>query len=140
MTQYFDTSVLISAFVQSERRHEACAELVLNSSSGCVLAHGMAECFSFLTGGRLPRQISAELAATIIETNIVNCMKVISLTAKETLQTLKAAQANGVRGSGIYDALHLAAARKVDAEEIYTLNLRHFQAFAPDLAGRIKSP
>lgn len=140
MAQYFDTSVLIAAFVASERRHEACAKLVMNSSNGCVLAHGMAECFSFLTGGRLSLQISPETAATIIETNIVNCMDVITLTADETLETLKNAQANGVRGAGIYDALHLAAARKVNAQEIYTLNLRHFQTFAPDLVDRIKDP
>ncbi len=33
MARYFDTSVLISAFVESERRHQECAELVLNSCS-----------------------------------------------------------------------------------------------------------
>ena len=138
--QYFDTSVLIAAFVQNERRHEACTNLVTGSANGCVLAHGMAECFSFLTGGRLPVQISPDTAAKIIETNIVSCMDVIALTPEETLETIHAAQANGVRGGGIYDALHLAAARKVDAEEIYTLNFRHFQAFAPDLADRIREP
>lgn len=140
MPVYFDTSVLISAFVEDEREHEKCAELVLNSPDGCVLAHGMAECFSFLTGGRLPVQLTANLATQVIETNIVKCMKVISLTPEETLDTLKQAQANGIRGGGIYDALHLAAARKADAETIYTLNLRHFQAFAPDLVDRIQSP
>lgn len=140
MSQYFDTSVLIAAFVQSERRHEACAKLVTNSSNGCVLAHGMAECFSFLTGGRLSLQISPETAAKIIETNIINCMTVVTLTSDETLETLKNAQASGIRGAGIYDALHLAAARKANAQEIYTLNLRHFQAFAPDLVDRIKEP
>lgn len=138
--QYFDTSVLIAAFVQSERRHEACANLVTNSKNGCVLAHGMAECFSFLTGGRLPMQISPDTASKIIETNIVNCMDVIALTTEETFETIKNAQANGVRGGGIYDALHLAAARKVDAGEIYTLNLRHFQSFAPDLVDRVREP
>jgi predicted nucleic acid-binding protein len=140
MAQYFDTSVLIAAFVQSEQSHEVCAELVTNSSTGCVLAHGMAECFSFLTGGRLSAQISPKTAAMIIETNIIKCMEVITLTPEETLATLKNAEANGIRGAGIYDALHLAAARKIDAKEIFTLNLRHFQAFAPDLIDRIKSP
>lgn len=85
-------------------------------------------------------QISPDTAAKVIEHNIVNCMEVVALTARETLDTIKNAQANGVRGGGIYDALHLAAARKVNAEEIYTLNLRHFQAFAPDLADRIREP
>lgn len=85
-------------------------------------------------------QISPDTASKIIETNIVNCMDVIALTTEETFETIKNAQANGVRGGGIYDALHLAAARKVDAGEIYTLNLRHFQSFAPDLVDRVREP
>jgi len=38
------------------------------------------------------------------------------------------AQNRGVRGGGIYDYLHLAAARKAKAGRIYTLNLSNFRA------------
>lgn len=58
-------------------------------------------------------------------------------TAKETLAVLRKAEEFGVRGGGIYDSLHLAAARKIDAREIYTLYLRHFRVFALDLAARL---
>jgi predicted nucleic acid-binding protein len=40
----------------------------------------------------------------------------------------------------IYDALLLACARKANADRIYTWNLRHFRALAPDLAERIVAP
>jgi predicted nucleic acid-binding protein len=43
-------------------------------------------------------------------------------------------------GGIIYDALILACARKVQAERIYTWNVKHFQMVAPDLAGRIVTP
>ncbi len=72
--------------------------------------------------------------------NIVKRMTVVSLTAKETFRMLSEAEENGIRGGGVYDALHLAAARKVNADEIFTLNRRHFSAFAPDLSSRLRVP
>ncbi len=140
MNQYFDTSVLIAAFVADEPKHEECASLVSSARHPCVLAHGLVECFSILTGGRLSTQVSAATASRIIEENIVKRMNVITLTAKEIFRVLENAQNCGIRGGAIYDGLHLAAARKVDADKIYTLNLRHFTAFAPDLTERLRSP
>ena len=140
MKQYFDTSILIAAFVEDERHHEACAEILAGAEDGVILAHGMAECFSILTGGRLSVKLSAEIAARLLEVNVANRLKIVTLTPKETLQVLKSAQTHGVRGGGIYDAMHLAAARKSEADEIFTLNIRHFHAFAPDLMDRIKAP
>ena len=46
----------------------------------------------------------------------------------------------GIPGAQIYDALLLACARKVNADVIYTWDLRHFRAVAPDLADRIVEP
>jgi len=43
-------------------------------------------------------------------------------------------------GGTISDALLLTCARKVDAERIYTWNVRHLKLVAPDLAGRILTP
>jgi predicted nucleic acid-binding protein len=140
MKQFFDTSVLIAAFVEDERHHDECASIVANAKDGIVLAHGMAECFSILTGGRLSVQLSAKVTARLLEANVVNRMKIVTLTPKEILQVLKDSQTLGIRGGGVYDAMHLAAARKAGADEIFTLKLRHFQAFAPDLADRIQVP
>ena len=39
------------------------------------------------------------------------------------------AQGRGVRGGGIYDYLHLVAARKAKARRMYTLNLSNFRAW-----------
>jgi predicted nucleic acid-binding protein len=46
----------------------------------------------------------------------------------------------GLAGGIVFDALLLACARKVDAERIYTWNVRHFRMVAPDLAERIVTP
>jgi predicted nucleic acid-binding protein len=140
MKQFFDTSVLIAAFVEDEKHHDACAEIVATAKDGAVFAHGMAECFSILTGGRLSVQISAGTAATLLEANVAERMHIVTLTPKEIVKVLKDSHAIGVRGGGIYDAMHLAAARKAGADEILTLNVRHFHAFAPDLMDRIRCP
>ena len=140
MKQYFDTSVLVSAFVEDERCHEECAEAVANAKEGVVSAHALAECFSILTGGRLPVRLLPDAAAQMIETNVYSRMKVMTLTARETMNHLSGCHRLGIRGGGVYDSLHIAAARKADVSEIFTLNLRHFTAFAPDLASIIRVP
>jgi predicted nucleic acid-binding protein len=140
MKQYFDTSVLVSAFVEDERCHEECAEAVANAKDGVVSAHALAECFAILTGGHLTVRLLPDAAAQIIETNVYSRMKVMTLTARETMGNLTDCHRLGIRGGGVYDSLHIAAARKADAAEILTLNLRHFTAFAPDLAPIIRAP
>jgi predicted nucleic acid-binding protein len=67
-------------------------------------------------------------------------LKFVALTADEVHETAGRVSRLGLAGGVIYDALLLACARKVDAERIYTWNVRHFQMVAPDLAGRIVTP
>jgi len=56
------------------------------------------------------------------------------------METLRRTANLGRSGGMIYDALLLACARKVQAERIYTWNVKHFQTVAPDLADRIMTP
>ena len=65
---------------------------------------------------------------------------IISLDAREYLEAIDSISARGLAGGIVYDALLLACARKVKADRIYTWNLRHFRAIAPDLAERIVTP
>jgi hypothetical protein len=47
------------------------------------------------------------------------------------------------RGFGserVYDALLLACAAKVKAQTVYTWNLKHYWALAPELSGCIHTP
>jgi predicted nucleic acid-binding protein len=65
---------------------------------------------------------------------------VISLDANEYFLAIESLSRRGFGGAVIYDALLLACARKAKADRIYTWNLRHFRALAPDLAERIVAP
>ena len=67
-------------------------------------------------------------------------MAMIALTAAEYMETLRDAARDGIAGGTVYDAILLRCARKVDAQWIYTWNVRHFQLVAPDLKERIRTP
>jgi predicted nucleic acid-binding protein len=140
MKPFFDTSVLVSAFVEDERHHETCAEAVADAASGLVYSHALAECFAILTGGRLSVRLPPADAVRLLAANVCERMEVVGLDPQEIMRTLSHAETSGARGGAVYDCLHLAAARKAGADEILTLNVRHFVAFAPDLADRIRQP
>jgi predicted nucleic acid-binding protein len=140
MIEFFDTTVLVAAMVEDEKRHEACAEALEAADHGYASAHSIAECYATLTGGRLGLQLSAADAARLIRYNLQERLSIVSLSAAEHFKLLDQAGPVGARGGAIYDFLLLACARKVKAERIYTLNERHFAALAPDLAVHIAVP
>lgn len=128
MIRFLDSSVLVSAVVEGQEHHAECDRL-LAGHEGRVRTHAFAETFSTLTGGRLGQSITPNVAARAIEETIVPSVTTIELTPREILAALREAESRGVRGGAIHDYLHLAAARKVRADRLYTLNVRHFQAF-----------
>jgi len=54
--------------------------------------------------------------------------------------TIQKAAESGLTSGRVYDALRLRCAAKVQAQTIYTWNVKHFQAIAPALASRIRTP
>ena len=92
------------------------------------------------SGGRLGVQIAPAEAAELIRANLYERLDLVSLTAAEYLGVLQIAAPAGARGGAVYDLLLLAAARKIKAERILSLNVRHFSAFAPELRNVIATP
>ena len=129
MSFYLDSSILVAAVTDIEPYHEPCAALLLGKTPLRVRPHALAETFSALTGGRLALRLSATTAARLIEVNILPRVSLADLTAAELMRALRDSEARGVRGGAIHDYLHLATARKVKAESLYTINVRHFRAF-----------
>ncbi len=69
------------------------------------------------------------MAAELIGKSLLPFVEVVSITAVETMKALRECESRGIRGGAIYDYLHLVAARKARATRLFTLNIRHFQAF-----------
>jgi predicted nucleic acid-binding protein len=138
---FLDTSVWVAGFADWHPYHNA-SRLLLAGAKGQNLAcaaHSLAEVYATLT--RLPGELRAHPRAAMqfLET-IQRRATVISLDAREYVETIDCVSSRGMGGAVVYDALQLACARKADVERIYTWNLRHFRAIAPDLAQRIVAP
>jgi predicted nucleic acid-binding protein len=138
---FIDTSVLIAAHDASRPGHESSLRLVseANPVAFACAAHSLAEFYSVLS--RLPGgwKQRPELAGALVE-ELAPRFTMVALTAQEYLSAIETAAHLRIAGVTIYDALPLKCARKVNAERIYTWNLRHFQLIAPDLAERIVTP
>ena len=127
MNALIDTSVLVAAMVASEDHHQRCNKLLDSAGLG-MFAHGLAETFSTLTGGRKFR-MPAALASSLLEQDYVPCFEAVTLTPMEMLRAMREAEPRGVRGGAIFDYLHLCAARKAKVPKLYTLNISNFLAF-----------
>ena len=137
---YFDSSALVAAMVDEEEHHAAALEALAEASDGVTLTHALAETFATLTSGRAEIQLSPNDALRVIEVNVVQRLKVMDLSLSDYRHAMQTSQKAGARGGAIFDMLHLQAARRCRATRILTINLRHFQTFAPDLKKLIMLP
>ena len=128
MSDFIDTSVLVAAMVATEPFHMEC-DALLNRKALGAYAHGLAETFSTLTGGRKSFRLAASIAAAVLEEDYVPDLVITALTPTEMLRAMREAEMRGVRGGAIFDFLHLVAARKAKAARFYTLNVSDFRAF-----------
>jgi predicted nucleic acid-binding protein len=137
---YFDSSALVAAIVEEEEHHETALKSLADTTDGVTSTHALAEAFSTLTSGRAEIQLSPNDAFKILEANVLRRLEVMDLTLSDYRRAMQSSQSAGARGGAIYDMLHLQAARRSRATRILTINLRHFQTFAPDLKHLIALP
>jgi predicted nucleic acid-binding protein len=138
---FVDTSVILAASTPSDHRHEACVDLlaVADLRGGACATHTLAEVFAILTSRPAPFRIPPFDAARLV-VHTRKRFTVVSLTPTEYLAAIQGLAALDHSGGMVYDALLLACARKAKANQIYTLNQKHFRLVAPDLASRIREP
>lgn len=132
---------MVASVIGTHVHSRASGELIRTHLSAGVAcsAHSVAECYNTLTTYKLPRRIRALEAFQIIE-RWQELFTVIEMSAGEYVDMLKDASERNVTGATIYDALHVACARKAGADLIYTWNIRHFKTAAPDWAQVILEP
>jgi predicted nucleic acid-binding protein len=138
---FLDTSVLV-ATAQVNHEHHKRSETLWNHCTrqgSAVSTHTMAEVYNTLTAMPPGLRLSPRDGVLAVET-FLQRLTLVTLTPDEYIETLRRTANLGLSGGIIYDALHMAGARKVDAAQIYTWNVRHFKLVAPDLAERILTP
>jgi predicted nucleic acid-binding protein len=141
LREFFDTSVLIAAFWHGHPHHEASIKLfgaATKKRAACGV-HTLAEVYAAMTVLPVKPMIPPEQAVLFVE-EIPKRLTVVSLNDDEYFETIQKTAELGFASGRIYDALLLRCAAKVKAQTIYTWNLKHFRAVAPELAGRMRTP
>jgi predicted nucleic acid-binding protein len=141
MKLFFDTSVLVAAFLGHHPHHDASlvAFLSADKKTACCAAHSLAEVYSTVT--RLPgkTRLSGEQALLFLD-NIRERLTLISLDGREYYNAIEHAAAAGIIGGAAYDALLGECAIKAGADTIYTWNVSDFQRLGSAIARRVKTP
>lgn len=131
MNVYWDSSALVLG------AGDPVVRARLRTGQPWTRPHALAETFATLTGGRLGYRVDPGKASTLVA-ELAARLRFIELPAEDTLETLAAAKACGVRGGRTHDWLHTVAARKAGCSRLLTLNLTDFEGLDPELA--IESP
>jgi predicted nucleic acid-binding protein len=138
---FFDTSVLVAAFLEDHEHHERSFSLFAGADrkTACCGAHSLAELYATLT--RLPGKfrLSAEQALLFLE-SVEERIEVVSLDAREYQLAIREAATAGIVGGTIYDALLGRCALKARVAKIYTWNVAHFQRLGTEIAGKVRTP
>jgi predicted nucleic acid-binding protein len=138
---FFDTSVLIAAFLEDHEHHGASLEALvkIRKGHGYCGAHSLAEVYSTLT--RLPgrHRLSGEQALLLLG-NIRERLAIVTLDDQEYYAAIEECAAVGTVGGAVYDALLTRCALKARADMLYTWNLKHFQQLGPEVAKRTRTP
>lgn len=141
MKSFFDTSVLVAAFLEDHEHHERSFSLFAGADrkTVCCGAHSLAELYATLT--RLPGKfrLSAEQALLFLE-SVEERIEVVSLDAREYQLAIREAATAGIVGGTIYDALLGRCALKARVTKIYTWNVAHFQRLGTEIAGKVRTP
>jgi predicted nucleic acid-binding protein len=141
MIHFLDTSIIVAATLKAHVHHQRSLPLILNASStdSFCSVHTIAEVYSVVT--RLPKPLrQAPETVNLFLDALGRRVSFVSLSYREYLETVDRLSKLKISGGQIYDALIVHCARKANAEKIYTWNLAHFRAIAPDLAERIIEP
>jgi len=67
-------------------------------------------------------------------------LTLVSLEENEYFETVQQTAEAGFTSGRVYDALLVRCAAKSKAQVIYTWNLKHFRAIAPEQEARIRTP
>ncbi|MHB1377368.1 MAG: PIN domain-containing protein [Candidatus Humimicrobiaceae bacterium] len=144
MKIFFDTSVLVAAFVNAHSKHENCLpwlqKVKKKEMVGIISVHSLIEIYSILTKLPLSPRINTSLALNLIKENILEDFELISYSKKDYIDLLDELSRGNIAGGTSYDGLILNAAKKANADKILTLNVNDFIRVCPQLVRIISEP
>ncbi|PIU28212.1 MAG: VapC toxin family PIN domain ribonuclease [Candidatus Hydromicrobium americanum] len=144
MKVFFDTSVIIAAFVGVHPKHENSLywlqRVKKKEIEGIISVHSLIESYSILTTLPLSPKIYPSLAANLIKENVLKDFVMVKYNTDDYIRLLDELSSNNITGGASYDGLILYAARKMKTDRILTLNVNDFIRILPQLAKIISEP
>lgn len=144
MKIFFDTSVLVAAFVNAHPKHANCLpwlqKVKKKEIEGIISVHSLIEIYSILTKLPLSPRINPALALNLIKENILEDFELVTYGKKDYINLLDELSRGNIAGGASYDGLILNAAIKVTADKILTLNVNDFIRVCPQLVRIISEP
>jgi predicted nucleic acid-binding protein len=141
---FFDTSVLVAAYVPAHPRHERAFDRVRRARSGeyrmLTSAHCLAELYSVLTTLPLSPRISPGAAARIIRENLEGQAGLLPAAVDDYLAVIRRLGDDGLAGGIVYDALACQVAVEGGADVIFTFNAKDFRRALPRGGIRVEEP
>ena len=125
MTVYWDSSAVIWYYGRGR----------MMEISGVTRPHSLSEVFSALTGGGIEivlpdgrkkhKRLSLRLAARVVFA-IHRRLAYVELSADEIVTALQTAGEKGAQGGRVHDLMHVVAAAKAGADELWTTDQNDF--------------
>ena len=139
-----DTSVLVTALVQTHPRQEQCARWFIrqkdSQSQLLIAAHTLAEMYSILSSLPMKPRLAPSEVNRLIEEAVLPRAEVVALSVSDYSGVIRRMAELGITGGAVYDALIARAAEKARADKLLTLNARHFRRIWPDGQDIIAEP
>jgi predicted nucleic acid-binding protein len=141
---FFDTSVLIAAFISAHPKHENSLpwlqKVKKKEIEGMISAYSLLESYSILTTLPLSPKIYPFLAIELIKKNVIESFEIIEYSSDDYIRLLDELAVENIIGGASYDGLILYAARKIKIDKILTLNVNDFIKLTPQLVRLISEP
>ena len=131
-----DTSCIVALVCAWHEHHRATASILETrldrGAELAIAAPALVETYSVLTRLPSPWRMAPQDALRVLSENFRRMARTVALSADDHWSLLEEAPRTGVYGGRTYDAAIVACARKANARELLTLNVRHFAPFADD--------
>jgi len=141
---FFDTSVLIAAFVMAHPEHENSLPWLQKVKKkeivGVISVHSLLESYSILTTLPLSPKIHPSLAVNLIKENVISNFEIIKYNTDDYIRLLNELASENIFSGASYNGLILYAAKKINIDKILTLNLNDFIRIAPQFVRLISMP
>jgi predicted nucleic acid-binding protein len=140
----FDTSTLVASSIKSHASHSSALAWLVRAREDAfeayLSAHTLGELYATLSSYPISPRLSPKASLEIVDQILDVPVHSVQLSTTDYRAVLQSQAALGLAGGSIFDALIAAAAKKVHADVLLTLNLRDFERVWPDHGGRIRHP